>query len=117
MKKQQTTVFRQGDVLIRQTTKTPSAQAKSITDQGRVILAYGEVTGHAHQVVADGLDNTDPVPAMQLFEEPDGSRILVIARPSALTHEEHGTIALAPANYEIIRQVEYAPEAIRNVAD
>lgn len=113
-------VFRQGDVLVKRTRRTPSAHATLVTDQGRTILAYGEVTGHAHQVVEDvpiPEDNRDPVPAMQLFQEPDGSRILVVARPASLIHEEHSRIALAPANYEVIRQREYHPEAIRNVAD
>jgi hypothetical protein len=54
---------------------------------------------------------------MELFEEPDGTRLLVIRREARLKHEEHGEIALAPGGYQVIRQREYAPEAIRNVAD
>lgn len=116
------TTLRQGDVLLRETTKRPSAKATRVTDKGRVILAYGEVTGHAHQVVDDvaapaRVDNADPIPAAELFENPDGSRILVVSRPAALTHEEHGRIGLPPANYEVIIQREYSPEAVRNVAD
>lgn len=106
---------RQGDVLIRPTKKAPSEQAKRIADNGRVILAYGEATGHAHEVV--GVDNADPVPAMALFEEPDGTRLLVVKRDALLKHDEHGAIALAPGGYEVIRQREYSPDAIRNVAD
>ena len=118
--KQQVRIFRQGDVLIRSTDHQPSATAKAITDQGRVILAYGEVTGHAHQVVTVDpaiIANPDVVPAQQLFEEPDGTRLLVVRRDAELRHEEHGTIALTPGNYEVIRQREYSPDAIRNVAD
>ena len=107
--------YRQGDVLVMATTKTPTAAAKVVIDHGRVILAYGEVTGHAHEVV--GVDNADPVPAMALFEEPDGTRLLVVKRDALLQHEEHGRIALSPGDYEVIRQREYAPDAIRNVAD
>ena len=106
---------RQGDVFLVPTRKRPSEQARPVTDNGRVILAYGEVTGHAHQVV--GVDDADPVPVMELFEEPDGTRLLVVKRDALLTHEEHGQIALAPGGYEVIRQREYSPEAIRNVAD
>jgi len=108
-------IVRQGDVLLVPTTDRPSPHAKPVTDRGRVILAYGEVTGHAHEVT--GLDNTDSVPPMQLFEEPNGRRLLVISKPSELRHEEHGAIALAPGAFEIVRQREYAPEAIRNVTD
>lgn len=109
-------LVRQGDVLVKPTTAAPSAKAKTITDRGRTILAYGEVTGHCHEVVPV-VDNPDPVPAMELFEEPDGSRILVVKRDALLQHDEHGRIPLAPGNYEVIRQREYSPEAIRNVAD
>ena len=115
-------LIRQGDVLVRQTTKVPSADAKRITDNGRVILAYGEVTGHSHQVIEAApempvMGDPDPVPAMELFEEPDGTRLLVVKRDALLTHQEHGPITLAPGGYEVIRQREYHPEAIRNVAD
>lgn len=112
-------MIRQGDVLVRPTRQRPSAKAKSITDDGRVILAYGEVTGHAHEVQhpVTTTDNLDPVPPVQLFEEPDGTRLLVISRPAVLRHDEHGPIELTPGHYEVIRQREYSPEAIRNVAD
>lgn len=113
------TIYRQGDVLVKRTRKQPSTSAKVVNDQGRTILAYGEVTGHAHQVhdVSTAIVDRDDVPAQQLFEEPDGTRLLVVRRDAELRHEEHGTIALARGTYEVIRQREYSPEAIRNVAD
>jgi hypothetical protein len=79
-----------------------------------VILAYGEVTGHAHEISA--VSPAD-LSAAQLFEEPDGRRFLFVERACVLQHQEHGTIALAPGCYEVIRQREYSPRAIRNVAD
>lgn len=109
--------IRQGDVLLKPTRKKLSANATAVTDQGRTILAYGEVTGHAHEVIAATAIGEDHVPPMQLFEEPDGSRLLVVRGPATLRHEEHGPIALAPGQYEVIRQVEYTPSAIRQVAD
>lgn len=114
MKKQNAEVFRQGDVLVKRTRKAPSAAAKPVVDNGRTILAYGEVTGHAHEVIAPGVDDG---PSQQLFEEPDGTRLLVLKRDGELRHEEHGTIALGKGTYEVIRQREYQPEGIRNVAD
>jgi hypothetical protein len=111
------TMYRQGDVLLVVSLKTPTPQAKAVTDRGRVILAYGEVTGHAHEVVPIA-DNRDDVPAMELFEEPDGTRLLVVRRAVELRHEEHGRIALAPdVTYEVRRQVEYTPAEIRTVSD
>lgn len=109
--------FRQGDVLVMKTGKKPTAQAKAVSDRGRTILAYGEVTGHAHEVIGIGVANDDPVPAQQLYEEPDGTRLLVVRRDAELRHEEHGRIAIGNGTYEVVRQREYAPDAIRSVAD
>lgn len=106
--------IRQGDVYVRPV-KARTRNGKAVLDQGRVILAYGEVTGHAHEVV--GVETEIETPPAQLFEEPDGRRFLFVDRPCTLTHQEHGPIALAPGCYEVIRQREYAPDAIRNVAD
>lgn len=107
-------MYRQGDVLLTRTLRRPSAQAVPVG----LVLAYGEVTGHAHRV-HDGAvtDATDSVPAQELFEEPDGTRLLVVRREADVRHEEHGAIALAPGTYEVIRQREYHPQAIRSVAD
>lgn len=109
-------IFRQGDVLLLPTDTQPTAKAQRVTDQGRVILAYGEVTGHCHEVLPT-VSDADPVPAMELFQEPDGTRLLMIKRDVLVRHEEHGPVALAPGGYEVRRQREYSPEAIRNVAD
>lgn len=113
------TTLRQGDVMLIRSKKTPSAQAKRITDQGRTILAYGEQTGHAHEVIAlaPPVTDTDPVPAQQLFEEPDGTRLLVISKPCSLRHEEHDPIALEIGSFEIRRQAEWSLDQIRRVAD
>lgn len=52
MNKQQ---YRQGDVLIERIAALPTQlnDSKHVTDNGRTILAYGEVTGHAHAFQAD----------------------------------------------------------------
>jgi hypothetical protein len=68
---------------------------------GRV-LAYGEVTGHAHALTDDGL----------LYEAPDGTvYIRVPVKGTTLTHEEHGTVTLAPGTYRVRQQREYDPYA------
>lgn len=107
--------FRQGDVFVEQVRMRPR-EGRQATDKGHVIVAYGEVTGHAHEVLA-----ADPVadapPAAQLFEEPDGTRYLFVKRACVLTHQEHGPIKLVPGCYRVGRQREYSPEEIRAVAD
>jgi len=99
---------RQGDVLIVPRKAPIPASATTVPrDHGRVILAYGEVTGHAHALLDEDVT---------LFA--DGElRMLAVDEVSRLVHEEHGTIELAPGLYDVIRQREYSPEEIRNVAD
>ena len=77
-----------------------------LRENGRIILAHGEVTGHCHEVVSD-VDSEIAVdlPAYEYFEEPDtGRRILFALRPCVLRHQEHGAIALDPAMPEQVRQ-------------
>lgn len=113
---------RQGDVLVTLTTDRPSQDAKEVTDHGRIILAYGEVTGHCHEVISGvSADRTDDIeallPASMLFEEPNGDRFLLVNRPCVLRHDEHKAIELAPGAYKVTRQREYSPTEIRQVAD
>lgn len=104
-------MFRQGDVLIIPVSKMPAGLDAVERENGRVILAHGEVTGHAHAI-------KDKRAA--LFRDPKLAAIFMHVSgdaPVALEHDEHTTIALPPGDYQVIRQREYSPEAIRNVAD
>jgi hypothetical protein len=106
-----TVIFRQGDVLLRQVNSVPKG-AKPVpmpAGQKRIVLAYGEVTGHAHAI--HELDKVD------VFVKGDGTMYLGVKEEAALQHEEHATITLPPGNYERTIQREYSPEEIRNVAD
>jgi hypothetical protein len=105
---------RQGDVLVTRIDRIPAGAARKPRDHGRVILAYGEVTGHAHAI-----DDTLESPAAALYEDPsgDGSFYLRVTDATGLVHEEHARIDLAPGDYRVTRQREYTPEAIIQVAD
>jgi hypothetical protein len=51
-----------------------------LREANRIILAHGEVTGHAHEV----LTMTETVPDLeqaQYFEEPDGTRMPALVEP------------------------------------
>jgi hypothetical protein len=99
-------MYRQGDVLIVPVGHVP-ASAKSRKTGTRVVLAEGEVTGHAHTVSA--VDAELFVDEVEMY--------LKVNTETGLTHEEHATITLPPGDYKIVRQREYSPEAIRQVAD
>lgn len=101
-------IYRQGDVLLKPIARIPK-YTKPRGDKGRIVLAYGEVTGHAHAI--HDLEQCDVRVAA------DGRVYLKVKDSVGLQHEEHGQIDVLPGNYEVIIQREYSPEEIRNVAD
>ena len=103
-------IVRQGDVLLeRVNAAIPAGSILQPRITGRVILALGEVTGHAHTIAASGAE---------LYEAQDGTHYLLIREgPAFLTHEEHGGILLDAGVYRVVRQQEYHPEEIRRVED
>lgn len=104
-------IYRQGDVLIRAIAAVPS-DAKDITPKDRIVLAYGEVTGHAHAIAEGQAREFSLADAAGVVR-----RFLSVVSKAEVKHEEHATIPLPPGAYEIVQQREYTPEAIRNVAD
>lgn len=105
-------MYRQGDVLIIPTTSTPTGKPVK-RENGLVILAHGEVTGHHHAIA-------DQEVTLVTTEQADEIRMwltITAPEPVALTHQEHATIMLPPGRYEVRRQREYSPDAIRNVTD
>lgn len=105
------TLYRQGDVLIVPTSNVPAKTTPVKREDGAAILAHGEVTGHAHRILDESAELVTAAEAAELYLLVHGTE------PVALTHDEHHTIMLPPGNYEVRRQREYSPEAIRNVAD
>lgn len=114
-------IYRHGDVIIKSINEEIPANAKPSRDpqDGRMILAYGEVTGHAHAVVGDA----DLLEVPQEMVERGISEIEkyleVHSDGAQVVHEEHATIELPPGRYAIVRQREYtsADMAPRYVAD
>jgi hypothetical protein len=99
-------VYRQGDVLIVPMGKRKFKKARRRRpENGRVILAYGEATGHAHTMDAD---------TVRLFEASDDegdliTEVLMVDEPTLLTHQEHHPIRVPRGMYRIIHQREYVP--------
>lgn len=92
-------IMRQGDVLLRRIPNLPEKAAKKARD-GDVILAWGEVTGHAHRIA-------DPKVVEWTAEDKRFLEVTGIA--ASLTHEEHATVTIEPGLYEIVTQREYEP--------
>jgi hypothetical protein len=108
---EQLKMFRQGDVLIVPVRSIPKAVKPVAREGGSVILAHGEATGHAHKIKDQRAALFRDPKLMAVFMHVSGNA------PVALEHDEHSTIQIPPGDYQVIRQREYSPQAIRNVAD
>lgn len=106
-------VYRQGDVLLVPVSagEVPPAAVPAPRDRaGRMILARGEATGHAHVIVGPDV--------MLLADRDDIDRLFVrIVSKARLVHEEHGAISVPAGSYRVVRQREYVPGSYRPVAD
>lgn len=131
MKPLKPTIIRQGDVLLTPTSKLPAGCTEIPNDKGRIVLAYGEVTGHAHAIADHRAVTSTPGAAdemaeaaiaraqakARLWSAPDGNRYLEVTEPVTLKHEEHTAHGLVPGIYQLPTQVEYTPAELRRVAD
>lgn len=84
--------------------------AKKQTVQGRIVLAYGEVTGHAHAI-------EDTANADMLVDERTNTTFVHAETDVVLSHEEHDPVTLPAGDYEVRRQQEFSPEANQLVHD
>lgn len=97
-----TVMLRQGDVLLVPADAIPDDARVITRDNGRVVLAYGEVTGHAHAIASHE--------ATQLRDGDD--RYLRLEAAATLAHEEHAPIEVPPGVYRIVIQREYVPAPV-----
>jgi|SRR5712664_278230 len=108
--KKQARQYRQGDVFIVEVLSIPK-QVKNIPlENGKIVLAHGEATGHTHAIDASKL-------AVFVVNEQTQERFLQLKGMATLRHEEHSEIQLPAGNWQVIRQQEYTPRAWRTVAD
>ncbi len=101
-------MYRQGDVLLVRTDKLPASAEKMTSDENRIVLAYGEVTGHAHAIALSQAN---------LFIDGDTRYLKVTDSGADLVHEEHSTIHLEAGVYRVVQQREYIPNSSKTVLD
>ena len=104
-------IIRQGDVLLIEVAAIPK-DAKDVTPDGDVVLAFGEVTGHAHRIV-----QTKDSPKVRVWDAAGERFIQRIEANAQLTHEEHSAAVIERPVYRQIHQVEERGEKVRLVAD
>jgi len=98
-------MWRHGDVLIGRCAEIPPGARPT----PQLVLARGEVTGHAHRILEPG--------AAVLFKDDTGDFLEVTADQATLVHEEHDAISLPRGTYRVWFQREYSPQEIRRVVD
>ena len=108
MKAKKMQPIRQGDVCLIPVEKLPTNAIESTHDGKRIVLAYGEVTGHAHAIY-----DTTKARLWDVGVE----RFLQVLAPVSLAHEEHTHVTLQPGIYHLPRQVEYTPAELKRVTD
>ena len=138
-----TVLVRQGDVLFTSVGRIHSGGKKKREDGA---AAYGEVTGHSHQLSSESKScasvvEVGPELFVEVFAELDvlvgkdfvkvGSETFFsgidfegrVTIPSgkysgvAFVHQEHCPVILPVGDYRITIQKEYSPESIRSVLD
>jgi hypothetical protein len=95
---------RQGDVLLVPIDAIPDHARYEELTLGRLVLAHGEVTGHAHAI-------SDAGAAIRAMA---GERYLQVERPVSLRHEEHAAITVPTGFYRIVIQREFDPTVRRS---
>ena len=99
-------MFRQGDVLLVpiEASAVPAGAVPAPRDRaGRLVLARGEVTGHAHVISGPGV--------RLLADRDDLDRLFVqVDDAGVLSHDERPEIAVPRGHYRVVRQRRYAPD-------
>ena len=124
--------YQQGDVVMFQvddeTFKNYSKSGGNVIDyntqsHNNPILAFGEVTGHLHQIhMKDMLDAAEVTLHMSRWGEagkdvPDAFEVR--EEPITITHEEHNPLDVPPGKYvvRIVREFDHIAGRSRYVAD
>lgn len=104
---------RQGDVIFIPIDEMPKdVKRVERDDRGRIVLAEGESTGHAHCV----LDDPATLFVASDLDEMADSFLRAEAEVLSL-HEEHAPVALERGDWIVRQKREYQPERSRFVAD
>ena len=92
-------LIRQGDVGLIAVDEIPADAIEQKREGGRVVLAYGEATGHAHAFADRGVT---------ALKAANSDVFLRVVKPATLRHEEHTHIAVPPGLYRVLRQREWS---------
>lgn len=108
--------LRHGDVIIEQVDTVPAGCKLLPRHIHGLVLAEGEVTGHAHRIQAEpGFAELWGLPNQPTND--NGTRFLVVDRVVMLAHEEHKTMTIPPGTYRVRVKRQYSPSGWEQVQD
>lgn len=93
--------YRQGDVYLVEAPEPGGPITPERSSGGRLVLALGEATGHAHAI-------TEWKGRASLFQRGQW-RYLYVSEGVELVHEEHAPVTVEPGTYIVRIQREYVP--------
>ena len=98
--------IRQGDVYLIPVVAIPATATPVAREAGRLILAHGEVTGHAHAILAPDAELlTTPGATAELVD-----RYLRVRSTATVVHEEHAPLTVAPGTYRVVIHEEWTDQ-------
>ena len=102
--------MRHGDVPLHKTDKVEGTKKKH---NGSVILAWGETTGHNHQLTVERPQD------MQVYQINENEWTIILSSEGTLTHPEHKTLKIAPGTWRVgrEREVDHFSQTTRKVID
>ncbi len=95
-------IYRQGDLLFTEISGLPLG----LSVQSSNVIVEGEVTGHSHRLLEGSV-----------LQNVQGTLFLEVLQATQVVHQEHRAITLNSGYYQVTRQREYTPEAVRMVSD
>ena len=111
-------IFAQGDLLIERVDDVlPSGAEIHALDDGAVVLAEGEATGHRHAIYDAVTMFRDDGLARDIPEGLYIGHVRVLGDTACVQHDEHSTIDLPKGTWRVRRQRELEPRDVRIVSD
>jgi hypothetical protein len=108
-----TGVYAQGDILLeRVEDRSVSGRVVQALEDGSVLIAEGEASGHRHRILGSVTMYRDDALAREIPPGLYVGHVRVDGAIACLEHEEHAAIALPPGTYRIRRQRQLEPTDI-----
>lgn len=101
-------MYRQGDFLFIPVATSPEGEPEQRVND-KLIIGYGEATGHNHATIAVNASITRSTDGVRWFT--------VIDAPVDVTHNEHATITIPAGVYEIRQERTYHAGKVQRVTD